>query len=129
MRISNRELKYLKVIKQICDTEGSARITRIAKELSLNPSSVYEEINHLIEKGYVFRESKGIKLTKEGERLLETIKRNHRIIECFFERIGVPLSQICEYAEQIDYILPTEVVDKIYAYIGKPNRCPHGKEI
>ncbi|MEM1626492.1 MAG: metal-dependent transcriptional regulator [Sulfolobaceae archaeon] len=129
MRISSRELRYLKVIKQICETEGTARLTRIAKELSLNPSSVFDEINHLVEKGFVKRESRGVKLTEEGERLLNEIKRNHRIIECFFERIGIPLSQICEYAEQIDYILPSDVIDKIYVYIGRPAKCPHGKDI
>ena len=129
MRISSRELRYLKVIKQICETEGTARLTRIAKELSLNPSSVFDEINHLVEKGFVKRESRGVKLTEEGERLLNEIKRNHRIIECFFERIGLPLSQICEYAEQIDYILPSDVIDKIYVYIGRPAKCPHGKDI
>jgi Mn-dependent DtxR family transcriptional regulator len=129
MKLSKRELKYLQTIKKLCEVEGSAKLSSIAKQLLVSPSSAYDEVNHLIEKGYVKRDLKGISLTNEGEKILRDLIRSHRILESFLFKIGFSTELACRYANELDHIMPLEVVEKLYDYLGKPAKCPHGEEI
>ncbi len=131
MRISSREFLYLLVIKGGVNDKGSgATIFGIAKALGVSTASAYEEINHLIKKGFVERRNGGIYITDEGIKEMNSLIRAHRVVETLLVRAGgIDPDKACELAKMFDYALPEEVVEKLYEYLGKPSKCPHGKDI
>ncbi|BDR93048.1 metal-dependent transcriptional regulator [Vulcanisaeta souniana] len=129
MRISSREFLYLLVIKGINDKGSGATIFGIAKALGISSASAYEEINHLVKKGLVEKRDSDIFITDEGIREMNSLIRAHRVIEILLVKAGIDPDKACELAKMFDYALPEEVVDKLYEYLGKPNKCPHGREI
>ncbi|WP_243675111.1 hypothetical protein [Vulcanisaeta distributa] len=67
MRISSREFLYLLVIKGMNDKGSGATIFGgVAKALGVSSASAYEEINHLIKKGFVEKRDGGIFITDEA---------------------------------------------------------------
>ncbi|MCY0860421.1 MAG: metal-dependent transcriptional regulator [Sulfolobaceae archaeon] len=127
--LSQRERTYLTVIKHLTDEEGFARLSKIAKEMSISPASAYEEINHLIKKGFVQKTNKGIKLTEEGEKELNKAIKAHRVVEYWLFNLGFGAAEACNYAKKFDYMVPLEVIEKLYVNLGKPETCPHGEKI
>ena len=129
MRISSREFLYLLVIKGINDKGSGATIFGIAKALGISSASAYEEINHLIKKGLVEKRNGDIYITEEGIREINSLIRAHRVVETLLVKTGIDPDKACELAKMFDYALPEEVVDRLYEYLGKPSKCPHGREI
>jgi len=129
VKISNRELSYLLIIKEANDKGCGATIFGVAKSLGVSTASAYEEINHLMRKGLVEKRSDGIYVTEKGIREMNSLIRAHRIIETLLVRAGIDPDRACELAKMFDEALPEEVVEKLYEYLGKPDKCPHNKEI
>ncbi|KUO80256.1 MAG: metal-dependent transcriptional regulator [Vulcanisaeta sp.] len=129
MRISNREFLYLLVIKGVNDKGSGATIFGVAKALGVSTASAYEEINHLIRKGLAEKRGDGIYITEEGIREMNSLIRAHRVIETLLVKAGIDPDKACELAKMFDETLPEEVVEKLYEYLGRPSKCPHGREI
>ncbi|WP_069807791.1 metal-dependent transcriptional regulator [Vulcanisaeta thermophila] len=129
MNISNRELRYLVVIKEFNDKGSGATIFGIAKSLGVSTSSAYEEINHLMRKGLVVKRDYGIYITEKGIKEINELIKAHRVVETLLVRAGIDPDKACELARMFDESLPKEVVEKLYEYLGKPEKCPHGHEI
>ncbi len=129
MQISKREYDYLTVIKKYNDGKTGAKITRIAKEMGISPASVFEEIDHLVDKNLVRKERDGIWITDSGEREYEEWTKTHRVVETFLVRLGFDEKSACDFSKKFDYAVPEEVMEKLYVYLGKPKKCPHGGEI
>lgn len=127
--LSRREFSYLLTIKKYNDAGEGARINRIAKDLKIAPSSVFEEILHLEEKGLVKKKDDGIWVTDDGIKNINYLIKAHRVIEILLVNIGIDKQTACEYSKQFDYLVPQEIIDKLYNYLGKPSSCPHGLEI
>ena len=129
VRISSREFLYLLVIKGMNDKGSGATIFGVAKALGVSTASAYEEINHLIKKGLVERRGEGIFVTDEGIKEMNSLIRAHRVVETLLVKAGIDPDKACELAKMFDYALPEEVVEKLYEYLGKPSKCPHGRDI
>lgn len=129
MNISNREMLYLLTIKEFNDKGSGATIFGIAKALSISTSSAYEEVNHLIKKGLVVKREDGIYITEQGIKEVNELIKAHRVIETLLVRAGIDPDKACELAKMFDEALPKEVVDKLYEYLGRPDKCPHGRDI
>jgi Mn-dependent DtxR family transcriptional regulator len=129
MKISHRELQYLLIIKKYNDNGKPARLTNIAKEVEVSPASAYEEINHLSEKGMVTKEKSEIWITSNGVNYIMKAVRAHRVIESFLVKLGVDKDEACKYSQQFDLMVPDEIVEKLYDFLGKPHNCPHGEDI
>lgn len=82
---------YLEKIYELIKGKGYARVSDIAVELNLQPSSVTKMVQKLAEAGYVHYERyRGLVLTQEGEALGEAMKDRHAMLEEFLRLIGVP---------------------------------------
>ncbi|MCI2415125.1 MAG: metal-dependent transcriptional regulator [Candidatus Aramenus sp.] len=130
MKISHRELQYLLVIKKYNDQGKPARLSNIANDVEVSPASAYEELNHLSEKGMITKKSRSeIWITKEGvDYILRAIKA-HRVIESFLVKLGMDKDEACKYSQQFDLMVPEEIVERLYEFLGKPKNCPHGDVI
>lgn len=129
MNISRRELSYLLVIKKYNDEGKPAKISWISKDLNISPASAYEEIEHLENKGLLQKTNKGIYLTDEGKDAINLLIKAHRVIETLLVKMGLSPDEACKYTQQFDFSVPEEVVEKIYEFLGKPDKCPHGERI
>ncbi|MQL54488.1 metal-dependent transcriptional regulator [Acidianus ambivalens] len=129
MRYSHRELQYLLVIKRYNDSGKPARLTAIAKDVKVAPASAFEELNHLAEKGLVTKDKNEIWITDEGKQYIMKAIRAHRVIESFLVKLGMSKDEACEYSKQFDLMVPEEIIEKLYIFLGKPSNCPHGEEI
>ncbi|MCH4815410.1 MAG: metal-dependent transcriptional regulator [Saccharolobus sp.] len=127
--LSRREFSYLLTIKRYNDDGEGAKINRIAKDLKIAPSSVFEEVSHLEEKGLVEKKEDGVWITNNGTRSINYLIKAHRVIEILLVNIGIDKQTACEYSKQFDYLVPEEIIDKLYNYLGRPSYCPHGLEI
>ena len=89
---------YLEKIYELIKGKGYARVSDIAMELNLQPSSVTKMVQKLAEAGYIHYERyRGLVLTPAGESLGEEMQERHAMLAEFLRTIGVP-----EEAVQID---------------------------
>ncbi|AWR99666.1 metal-dependent transcriptional regulator [Metallosphaera hakonensis] len=129
MDISEREIEYLSTIKKMNDKGQPGKLTLIAREIDVSPASAFEEIKHLERKGLIFKEDNNIYLTDEGKRSLTKALRAHRVLESLLVKVGIDPDIACGYSKEFELKVPDEIIDKLYEYLGKPNKCPHGNGI
>jgi DtxR family Mn-dependent transcriptional regulator len=89
--VSRKVEDYLRIVYEIVETKGYARIRDISKALGVKPSTVVEMMRKLHEQGLVIYEKYGgVTLTSRGKVMAETVKRRHDTFKRFLEIILVP---------------------------------------
>ncbi|QKQ99664.1 metal-dependent transcriptional regulator [Metallosphaera tengchongensis] len=129
MEISRREVEYLNAIKKLNDKGEPGKLTQIAKEIEVSPASAFEELKHLEKKGLILKQNNNVFITDEGKRSLSKAVRAHRVIESLLVKVGIDPITACDYSSQFDLNVPDEIIERLYDYLGKPNKCPHGFDI
>lgn len=95
---------YLEKIYELIKGKGYARVSDIATELNLQPSSVTKMVQKLAEAGYIHYERyRGLVLTPAGEALGEEMKDRHAMLEDFLRIIGVPEETVKVDVEGIEH--------------------------
>ncbi|MFZ5828127.1 MAG: transcriptional regulator MntR [Bacillota bacterium] len=95
---------YLEKIYELIKGKGYARVSDIAMELNLQPSSVTKMVQKLAEAGYIHYERyRGLVLTPAGEALGEEMKDRHAMLEDFLRIIGVPEETLKVDVEGIEH--------------------------
>lgn len=95
---------YLEKIYELIKGKGYARVSDIAVELNLQPSSVTKMVQKLAEAGYIHYERyRGLVLTPAGEALGQTMKQRHGMLEEFLRLIGVPEETLRKDVEGIEH--------------------------
>jgi len=131
MKLQNRALHdYLLTIYRLEEVFGEARTVEISKMLKVTPATVSKTIRRLAEAGYVvWTPYEGVKLTEAGRRLAERAVRKHRIAEHFLvSRLGFSFMEAHRLAHMLEH-MPDEFFEKLYEFLGKPSKCPHGNPI
>ncbi len=129
--ISQVEENYLKALYLLSETNGSATVNEIGKQMQIKMPTVNSMMKKLAEKGLVVYESyKPIKLTPRGKKEAALIIRKHRLTEMFLvEKMGFGWEQVHSIAEQIEHIRSAEFFNKIDELLGYPHSDPHGSPI
>lgn len=95
---------YLEKIYELIKGKGYARVSDIATELNLQPSSVTKMVQKLDEAGFLHYEKyRIITLTPEGEKLGKSMKQRHRMLEELLRLLGVPEGTIQTDVEGIEH--------------------------
>jgi DtxR family Mn-dependent transcriptional regulator len=111
------------------DTKGSPTLAvRVADMLGVSRASAGEMLKRLEGDGLVERgEHKEAILTAQGRVQAERVVRRHRIIERLLtDFMGYTPAEAHEQADLLGNTFTDEMVDRIEAQLGKPDRCPHG---
>ncbi|MEM1542097.1 MAG: metal-dependent transcriptional regulator [Ignisphaera sp.] len=121
---------YLKAMYRLEEIYGIAKTQDIATELNVTPATVSKTLKKLAEGDYIrWIPYEGVKLTKKGRRLAEDAIKKHRIAETFLHlHLGFDLIESHRYAHMFEH-LPDEILDRLWIYMQKPSRCPHGNPI
>lgn len=81
---------YLEKIYELIKGKGYARVSDIAAELSLQPSSVTKMVQKMAEVGYIHYERyRGLILTELGQQVGEAMKDRHAMLDELLSLLGI----------------------------------------
>src|SRR5690625_4365513 len=81
---------YIELIYNLIDMKGYARVSDIAEELEVHPSSVTKMVQKLDKDDFVnYEKYRGFVLTEKGEKIGKKLVFRHDLLEDFLEIIGV----------------------------------------
>jgi DtxR family Mn-dependent transcriptional regulator len=128
--------EYLEVIYflvspvgELTPSDGSAAIAaRVADALGVSRAAVGEMLKRMTAEGLLARgSSRRLQLTPAGTRRAEQAVRRHRIVERFLtDWLGYTPAQSHAQAEALADAFSHDMVERIHARLGHPERCPHG---
>jgi len=123
--------EYLEAIYDIAGKEGTAKTTEIAERLKNAPASVTEVFQRMKQKGLVRYElHKGVSLTAKGYKAATKMKRKHRLLEVFLNKmLHLPHEKIHEQACKMEHVLTDETEIALCKTLKGPTECPHGSPI
>jgi DtxR family manganese transport transcriptional regulator len=82
---------YTRLISDLIETNGKARVCEIAREMGVSHVSVIKNIRRLIQNGYLIKNDQGIiQLTYQGTKVADFTKEKHQTIFRFLLDLGVP---------------------------------------
>ena len=124
---------YVKAIYQILAETGqpTASNGEIARKLGVAPGTVTSMLQTLDGANLVhYQTHKGASLTDAGQMLALRILRRHRLMELFLNKtLGMTWAEVHEEAEHLEHAVSDGLIDRIDAYLGFPDRDPHGDPI
>lgn len=101
----------------------------ISTHLNLAPPSVTEMLKKLKKEGLV-TDDKENQLTEEGIKVTKKLLSKHRLWEYFLENeLGFSWKDIHPIANDLQSVTNDDLLDKLNAYLGYPDYCPHGSVI
>jgi Mn-dependent DtxR family transcriptional regulator len=110
------------------ETELPTLASRVAEMLGVSRASAGEMLKRLEAEGLVERgEHKEAILTEAGRERAERAVRKHRIIERLLtDFMGYTAAEAHVHADELGDTFSEEMVERIEAKLGHPDRCPHG---
>ncbi len=123
--------EYLRAILYLQGKNGVARPSQLAKYLGISKAGVSEMLRTLSSRGLVGREKYSpITLTKKGKDIASRMTFKHRVLEYFLtSKLRIPKSKVHEEASRIEHAISDATVKRLYSFLGKPRRDPHGSPI
>ncbi|MCQ6273967.1 transcriptional regulator MntR [Bacillus sp. V3B] len=105
---------YIEQIYILIEEKGYARVSDIAENLSVHPSSVTKMVQKLDKDEYlVYEKYRGLYLTVKGKKIGKRLVYRHELLEQFLRVIGVKEELIYEDVEGIEHHLSWESIDRI----------------
>src|SRR5690625_2680022 len=105
---------YIEQIYNLINTKGYARVTDIAEQLSVHPSSVTKMVQKLDKDNFVnYEKYRGFILTEKGNEIGKRLVFRHDLLEDFLEVIGVDKENIYDDVEGIEHHLSWNSIDRI----------------
>ena len=126
------EENYLKTLYKLNGKEvKKVNNTALAKELNLNPATVLEMVRKLTGRKLVkVLPDKSIHLTEAGRKTALLTIRKHRLWEVFLvQKLQYNWNEVHELAEQLEHVEPSDMIDRLEAFMGYPSCDPHGDPI
>lgn len=105
---------YIEQIYILMESKGYARVSDIAEQLTVHPSSVTKMVQKLDKDEYLnYEKYRGFILTPKGKKIGERLVFRHELLEQFLEIIGVDADKIYEDVEGIEHHLSWNSIDRI----------------
>lgn len=105
---------YIEQIYLLIEEKGYARVSDIAENLSVHPSSVTKMVQKLDKDNYlIYEKYRGLSLTSKGKKIGQRLVYRHELLEQFLRVIGVKEDTIYEDVEGIEHHLSWESIDRI----------------
>jgi Mn-dependent DtxR family transcriptional regulator len=105
---------YIERIYALIEEKGYARVSDLAENLEVHPSSVTKMIQKLDKGKYVVYEKyRGFVLTANGKKLGKRLVYRHELLEGFLKVIGVDEENIYQDVEGIEHHLSWNAIDRI----------------
>jgi len=128
----DRVEEYLGAIYRLRDdAETPVPLSQLAQHFGFSPVSVHEMVQKLNSRGSVrYHPYRGVTLTEMGEEAAIRLVRRHRLWERFLTDIlEIPWDEAHEIAGRLEHVATGLVTDRLAAFLGDPQACPHGAPI
>ncbi|CAH0347390.1 transcriptional regulator MntR [Bacillus sp. CECT 9360] len=105
---------YIEQIYLLIEEKGYARVSDIAENLSVHPSSVTKMVQKLDQEKYlVYEKYRGLVLTPNGKKIGKRLVYRHDLLEQMLRLIGVKEENIYRDVEGIEHHLSWDAIDRI----------------
>ncbi|MBN8236603.1 transcriptional regulator MntR [Halobacillus kuroshimensis] len=105
---------YIEQIYILIEEKGYARVSDIAENLDVHPSSVTKMVQKLDRDQYLnYEKYRGLILTPKGKKIGKRLVYRHELLEQFLELIGVDKENIYEDVEGIEHHMSWNSIDRI----------------
>ncbi|MBS7629459.1 metal-dependent transcriptional regulator, partial [Candidatus Bathyarchaeota archaeon] len=123
--------EYLENIYRLQERDGVARTKKLAEMMNVTLGTITNTIESLERRRFVKHlPYKGVRLTKEGEKIAIDVIRRHRLVERLLTDIlRMEWSRVHEVACKLEHGFTEELVMLIGKSLGYPKTCPHGNPI
>lgn len=120
---------YLVTIYRLGVGGGPVRGTELAEQLGVSPAAVTEMVSRMRGGGLV-GDARRIELSPQGLRLARTLVSRHRLAERFLvDVLGFGWEDVHEEAHRLEHAFSPQVTERLAAFLGHPETCPHGHPI
>jgi DtxR family Mn-dependent transcriptional regulator len=129
--LSQEAQEYIETIYKLQKRNGVAKTKDLSQTMHVVPGSITNTIEHLESHGLVTHEPyRGVKLTREGEKIALDLIRKHRLAERLLtDMLKAEWSTVHEDACKLEHALTKNLTDLLDARLGHPKFCPHGNPI
>ena len=105
---------YIEQIYILIEEKGYARVSDIAENLSVHPSSVTKMVQKLDQEKYlIYEKYRGLVLTPNGKKVGKRLVYRHELLEQMLRLIGVEEENIYHDVEGIEHHLSWNSIDRI----------------
>jgi DtxR family transcriptional regulator, Mn-dependent transcriptional regulator len=121
----------LKAVFALATCDIPTTTSALAGRLGVAPPTVTAMVKRLAANGLVTRtDGHRVALTEHGLRHALDVVRRHRLLELFLARVlEVPWDEVHDEAEVLEHAVSPALTDRIDAFLGHPDRDPHGDPI
>ena len=122
---------YLTAILRLEESGAAVTTSTLAEHLAVARPSVTGMLKRLAVEGLVTHERyRGAQLTTAGRCAASDVIRRHRLVETFLVTVlGMAADRVHAEAHRLEHALSDEVVDRLDAWLGRPEYDPHGQPI
>jgi DtxR family Mn-dependent transcriptional regulator len=130
-QLSPEAEEYIETIYKFQKRGGVAKTKELAQTMHVVPGSITNTIEHLESHGLVTHKPyRGVKLTRQGEKIALDIIRKHRLAERLLtDVLEAEWGSVHEDACKLEHALTKNVADLLDEKLGHPKFCPHGNPI
>ena len=105
---------YIEQIYILIEEKGYARVSDIAENLNVHPSSVTKMVQKLDQEEYlIYEKYRGLILTEKGKKIGKLLVFRHELLEKLLRTIGVKEENIYNDVEGIEHHLSWDAIDRI----------------
>ena len=105
---------YIEQIYILIEDKGYARVSDIAENLNVHPSSVTKMVQKLDQEDYlIYEKYRGLILTTKGKKIGKRLVYRHELLENLLRIIGVKEENIYNDVEGIEHHLSWDAIDRI----------------
>ncbi|MFE4132389.1 transcriptional regulator MntR [Peribacillus sp. YIM B13482] len=105
---------YIEQIYLLIEEKGYARVSDIAENLSVHPSSVTKMVQKLDQEKYlIYEKYRGLVLTANGKKVGKRLVYRHELLEQMLRLLGVKEENIYHDVEGIEHHLSWNAIDRI----------------
>jgi Mn-dependent DtxR family transcriptional regulator len=103
---------HLERIAELVDHKGYARVSDVADQLGLTPSTVSNMVRRLAARGFlVYEKYRGFNLTSEGRAVAARIRARHETLTELFGLLGLEPETVEQEVEDIEHHLRPQTLE------------------
>lgn len=128
-KLTRRQVEALQSIGFLETPERGAPLKQIAASMHVTAPSALGYLTPLEGHGLVERYRGKSRLTSRGRGTLLEYQRHHRVVESLFASLGLPPTETCTAAREVDLAISHRTVEQVCRARAHPTTCPHGEPI
>lgn len=123
--------RYAAEVFRLQQDHEQVSLSHLADHVDSSPQAISRMIKRLTDGGYAdYEPYRGVRLTRDGERIAMPSLRRHRLSEVFLVQVmGYDWASAHDLTDLFERGINDELEDRMAELTGNPTRCPHGEPI